>query len=200
MTAGQRVQDVLGERKPTFTDLATTVNRKRLITTSRQCDSSVRNLAIVLTSCRLFVRHIWRDRQAYRSATLEIMTGRRKRGKFYEEDRYEYRVGYRSLLIGKQRNRRKKIDTSVEKSLGREATSRQRGIRCCASQDRDYIIAARARRTTRRVAASKQEKILENGGGEREARLRLINAGASSSRVSSLASSSLEKPSGRVYC
>lgn len=70
----------------------------------------------------------------------------------------------------------------------------------CASQDRDYIIAARARRTTRRVAASKQEKILENGGGEREARLRLINAGASSSRVSSLASSSLEKPSGRVYC
>lgn len=88
----------------------------------------------------------------------------------------------------------------MEKSLGREATSQQRGIRCCESQDRDYIIAARARRTTRRVAAWKQEKILENGGGEREARLRLINAGATRTRVSSLASSSLEKPSGRVYC
>lgn len=104
------------------------------------------------------------------------------------------------LLIGEQRNSTKKMDTSMQKSLRREATSQERGMRCCASQDRDYIIAARARRTTRRVAASKQEKILENGGGEREARLRLINAGASSSRVSSLASSSLEKPSGRVYC
>lgn len=28
---------------------------------------------------------------------LETTAGRRKRGKFYEEDRYRYQVGYRSL-------------------------------------------------------------------------------------------------------
>lgn len=167
--------------------------------TRRQCDGTVRNLAIVQTFCTLFVRNIWQDREAYRAAI----------GNFGNEENSTRKIdtGIKlaiarctRLLIGEQRNSTKKMDTSMQKSLRREATSQERGMRCCASQDRDYIIAARARRTTRRVAASKQEKILENGGGEREARLRLINAGASSSRVSSLASSSLEKPSGRVYC
>lgn len=176
MTAGQRVQDVLDGRKPTFTDLATTVNRKRLITTSRQCDSSVRNLAIVLTSCRLFVRDIWRDREAYRSATLEMMADRRKRGKFYEEDRYEYRVGYRSLLIGKQRNCRKKIDTSVEKSLGREATSRQRGIRwLCESGSRLHNSGESAKNDTPRGS-------IETGKDPRKWRWRARGAPAAHQR------------------
>lgn len=122
------------------------------------------------------------------------------------------RIQFPSISFHKQLDPKilpkKSIETSErERKKEREKNGRllnavQFVARAC--ENRDYIRSSREREVRRCyvVAASEQEKILENGGGARGA----SRACGSSTPARVLAallrllSPMLEKPSGRVYC